>query len=95
MDITHLQDFLKALAGETRQRIMFSFHDERERTVSEVADAVGIAQPTASQHLAALRAGWTRAVQTRVKDGSIHPRPRQNPACAERAAHVLVAMLSR
>lgn len=57
-----LQDFLKALASETRQRILQLFADGQERTVNQVAGEVGIGQSTASEQLAQLRrSGLLRA----------------------------------
>ncbi|GIJ52391.1 hypothetical protein Val02_92770 [Virgisporangium aliadipatigenens] len=51
------QDFLKALASETRQQIMLLFAGGVELTVGEVADRCGIGQSTASEQLALLRRG--------------------------------------
>ncbi len=50
-----LQDFLKALASETRQRILQLFADGQERTVNQVAGEVQIGQSTASEQLTLLR----------------------------------------
>ena len=47
-------EFAKALADDTRQRIM-AFCCCQERGVSEIAEHVGVAQPTVSHHLAVLR----------------------------------------
>ena len=47
--------FLKALASEKRQEIMFLFLDRNEVTVNEVSDLVGIGQSTASEQLAILK----------------------------------------
>src|ERR687896_1743495 len=51
------QDFLKALANPTRQRIMLLFFRGAELSVSEVAERAGVGQPTASQHLSQLKRG--------------------------------------
>lgn len=57
-----LQDFLKALASETRQAILLLFVDGQERTVGQIADQVKLGQSTASEHLAILkRAGLLTA----------------------------------
>lgn len=57
-----VQDFLKALASETRQKILFLFADGRELAVGQVAQATGIGQSTASEHLTTLRrAGLLKA----------------------------------
>ncbi|MBB5805670.1 DNA-binding transcriptional ArsR family regulator [Saccharothrix ecbatanensis] len=53
----HSRRFLKALAGETRQQLMEAFSGNAELTVGQVAERAGIAQSTASEHLAMLREG--------------------------------------
>jgi DNA-binding transcriptional ArsR family regulator len=53
--IAEVQEFLRALASETRQRILFLFVDGQERTVSRVAEDARLGQSTASEHLAVLR----------------------------------------
>lgn len=46
-------DFLKAFGNEKRQEIFLSlFADGNEHNITEVAERVGIAQSTASEHLA-------------------------------------------
>jgi DNA-binding transcriptional ArsR family regulator len=52
-----LQDFLKALANPTRQRIMLLFFRGAELSVGQVAARAGVGQPTASEHLSQLRRG--------------------------------------
>jgi ArsR family transcriptional regulator len=47
-------DFAKAIADETRQKIMEACCC-RWRSVNELAEAAGVSQPTASYHLAILR----------------------------------------
>lgn len=47
-------DFLKSLASPVRLRILCRIAD-REGSVSELADALGVRQSVASQHLALLR----------------------------------------
>ncbi|MEH1130324.1 ArsR/SmtB family transcription factor [Micromonospora sp. CPCC 206061] len=51
------QDFLKAIASETRQQIMMLFAGGAELTVGEVADRCGLGQSTTSEQLAILRRG--------------------------------------
>jgi DNA-binding transcriptional ArsR family regulator len=51
------QDFLKALASETRQQIMMLFSGGTQLTVGEVADACGLGQSTTSEQLAILKRG--------------------------------------
>jgi len=52
--LTHPVEFAKALADDTRQKIM-AFCCCQERGVSEIVEHVGVAQPTVSHHLAVLR----------------------------------------
>ena len=47
-------EFAKALADDTRQRIM-TFCCCEERNVGEIAEHVAVTQPTVSHHLAILR----------------------------------------
>jgi DNA-binding transcriptional ArsR family regulator len=49
-----LNEFLAALADETRQRIL-TLLGEREMTVSELSEQFAVTQPTVSHHLAILR----------------------------------------
>ncbi|MDI6098830.1 metalloregulator ArsR/SmtB family transcription factor [Actinoplanes sp. NEAU-A12] len=70
------QDFLKALASETRQQVMLLFAGGRQLTVGEVADRCGMGQSTASEHLAILRRG---GLVTATRDGRL-VRYRADPA---------------
>jgi len=54
MVLTHPVEFAKALADDTRQKIM-AFCCCQERNVSEIVEHVRVAQPTVSHHLAVLR----------------------------------------
>ncbi|CAM3102848.1 HTH arsR-type domain-containing protein [Stackebrandtia soli] len=49
--------FLKALASETRQQILYAFVSGSTFTVGEVAERCGIGQSTASEQLGILRRG--------------------------------------
>lgn len=51
------QDFLKALASETRQSLLGLFVGGAELSVGEIADRAGLSQSTASAHLALMRRG--------------------------------------
>ena len=51
------QDFLKALASETRQQIMMLFAGGTQLTVGEVADGCGLGLSTASEQLSILKRG--------------------------------------
>jgi ArsR family transcriptional regulator len=52
--LTTLTEFTKAIADPTREKIMV-FCCCRWRSVGEVADHMGVTQPTVSHHLAILR----------------------------------------
>jgi DNA-binding transcriptional ArsR family regulator len=52
-----VRSFLKALASETRQEILFLFSGGEELTVGEVAERLSLAQSATSTHLATLRDG--------------------------------------
>ncbi|MBN8870758.1 MAG: winged helix-turn-helix transcriptional regulator [Solirubrobacterales bacterium] len=51
------QDFLKALASETRQSMLRLFVGGAELSVGEIADRAGLSPSTASAHLALMRRG--------------------------------------
>lgn len=51
------REFLRAVASESRQQILWLFTDGVARSVGEVAAEVGIGQSTASEQLAILRRG--------------------------------------
>lgn len=50
-----MQRFMKALASQTRQDVMFLFNDREELTVGDVAERLSLAQSAASVHLSTLR----------------------------------------
>ena len=52
---TDLLTFLKSLASESRLNIVLLFLDGQERTVNQIAEAVGLGQPATSEHLAVLK----------------------------------------
>lgn len=70
------QDFLKALASETRQQIMLLFAGGTQLTVGEIADACGLGLSTASEHLSILKRG---GLVLSTRDGKL-VRYRANPA---------------
>ena len=84
-----VQDFLKALASETRQQILLLFAGGEELTVGEVAGRLGIGQSTASQQLALLRRG---DILSRSRNGNtVHYRA--NAAGISRALEELQSYL--
>ncbi|USK87312.1 metalloregulator ArsR/SmtB family transcription factor [Peribacillus asahii] len=52
-----MHGFLKALASEKRQEIMFLFIDRSEVMVNQASELVGISQSMASEQLAILKRG--------------------------------------
>ncbi|MFB7936805.1 ArsR/SmtB family transcription factor [Streptomyces sp. NPDC056049] len=54
---TATADFLKALASETRQKVMQQFTGGVEVTVGEIAERCGLKPSTASEHLSLLHRG--------------------------------------
>lgn len=50
-----LLDFIKSIASETRINILFLFLDGQERTVSQIVEAIGLGQPTVSEHLTLMK----------------------------------------
>jgi DNA-binding transcriptional ArsR family regulator len=51
-----VREFLRGLASETRQNILFQvFADGQAHTVGQIAEAAGLGQSTASEHLAVLK----------------------------------------
>lgn len=67
-DIKPICEFVKALGSESRMKIMMSFLDGRERTVNELAEAVGLGQSTCSEHLAILRRAGVLVADRRGKE---------------------------
>jgi DNA-binding transcriptional ArsR family regulator len=80
-----IQEFLRALASETRQRILFQvFLDGQEHTVGEVAQAAKLGQSTASEHLAALRRAGI--LQARREGKEVYYRPDRSQILAQLGA---------
>ncbi len=50
-----LLDFVKAIASESRIKILMLFLDGQEWTVNQIAEAAGLGQPTTSEHLALMK----------------------------------------
>lgn len=71
-----LDDFIKAVAGETRQRIL-GMLQQSEMNVGELTEALGLTQPTISSHLVILRRAGL--VFSRREGKYIFYRP--NPVC--------------
>jgi DNA-binding transcriptional ArsR family regulator len=50
-----LLNFLKSLASESRLNIVLLFLDGQERSVNQIAEAIGLGQPATSEHLSILK----------------------------------------
>lgn len=74
-ELSELQDFLKALASETRQDILFLFATGQELTVGQVAERAGIGQSTASENLSILKRA--NIVQSRREGKTVFYTPNQ------------------
>ena len=81
-----LQDFLKALASDTRQRILQLFADGQERTVNQIAGEVQIGQSTASEQCTFLRRSGLLRARRDGKEVYYSPDPAR--------AHALLGQLS-
>lgn len=59
-----MQAFLKAIASDTRQRILLLFVDDQHLSVGQIAERADLGASTASEHLAILReAGLLQATR--------------------------------
>lgn len=65
--------FLKALASEKRQQIMFLFKDHAQLTVNEIAQLLDIGQSTASEHLAVLKRAGLLSSEKKGKEVFYYP----------------------
>jgi len=72
----NFDNFLRAMADETRQRIL-ALLQEREMSVTELNEHFAITQPTLSHHLAILR----RAKLVGLRHEGRQTFYRANPAC--------------
>ena len=52
---TEVLDFVKAIASESRIKMLLLFMDGQERTVNQIAETVGLGQSTTSEHLAIMK----------------------------------------
>jgi len=50
-----LYDFIRAIASESRIRILLLFMDGQERTVNQITQAVELGQSTTSEHLTTMK----------------------------------------
>jgi DNA-binding transcriptional ArsR family regulator len=68
-----LLDFTKAIGSESRIQILLLFLDGQERTVNQITEAVGLGQPTTSEHLAIMKRSGILAAEKRGKEVYYRP----------------------
>ncbi len=68
-----LVEFVKSLASESRMSILLLFLDGQERTVSQITEAVGLGQPTVSEHLAVMKRSGVLTSEKRGKEVYYRP----------------------
>lgn len=68
-----LLDFVKSIASETRLGILLLFLDGQERTVSQITEAIGLGQPTTSEHLAVMKRAGVLVSEKRGKEVYYRP----------------------
>lgn len=66
-------DFTKAIGSESRISILLLFLDGQERTVNQITEAVGLGQPTTSEHLAIMKRAGIFVAEKRGKEVYYHP----------------------
>jgi ArsR family transcriptional regulator len=68
-----LLDFTKAIGSESRIQILLLFLDGQERTVNQITGAVGLGQPTTSEHLAIMKRAGILEAEKRGKEVYYRP----------------------
>lgn len=68
-----LLDFTKAIGSESRIQILLLFLDGQERTVNQITEAVGLGQPTTSEHLAIMKRAGILEAEKRGKEVYYRP----------------------
>ena len=68
-----LLEFVKSIASETRMSILLLFLDGQERTVNQITEAVGLGQPTTSEHLAVMKRAGVLNSEKRGKEVYYRP----------------------
>ncbi len=66
-------DFVKSIASESRLNILLLFLDGQERTVNQISEAVGLGQPTTSEHLAVMKRAGVLVSEKRGKEVYYRP----------------------
>jgi DNA-binding transcriptional ArsR family regulator len=66
-------DFVKSIASESRLNILLLFLDGHEQTVNQISEAIGLGQPTTSEHLAVMRRAGVLTSEKRGKEVYYRP----------------------
>jgi ArsR family transcriptional regulator, arsenate/arsenite/antimonite-responsive transcriptional repressor len=66
-------DFVKSIASESRLNILLLFLDGQEQTVNQISEAIGLGQPTTSEHLAVMRRAGVLTSEKRGKEVYYRP----------------------
>ncbi len=85
-----LDDFIKAMADQSRQRILKLLEDG-EMIVQELTAHLGLSQPTVSYHLTRLR----QANLVTVRREGLRAYYRANPACVAECCRELLVHFNR
>ncbi len=84
-----LLDFIKAIASESRIKILLLFLDGQERTVNQIAEAVELGQPTTSEHLAIMKRAGVLVSEKQGKEVYYRPDREQIIRCLETLSTML------
>jgi ArsR family transcriptional regulator, arsenate/arsenite/antimonite-responsive transcriptional repressor len=89
--LSEVQEFLRALASETRQKILFLFATGQELSVGQVAQAIQISQSTTSEHLSMLRRAGLLQVRREGKEVYYRPNRARMLELAQQLTHYLAS----
>src|SRR5579859_1788821 len=68
-----LLEFVKSIGSETRMNILLLFLDGQERTVNQITEAIGMGQPTISEHLTVMKRAGVLTSEKRGKEVYYRP----------------------
>lgn len=68
-----LLDFVKSIGSESRMSILLLFLDGQERTVNQITEAIGLGQPTTSEHLSVMKRSGVLVSAKRGKEVYYRP----------------------
>jgi DNA-binding transcriptional ArsR family regulator len=82
-------NFIKAMASESRVKILLLFMDGQERTVNQITEAVGLGQSTTSEHLAIMKRSGLLVSKRQGKEVYYQPDRSQILHCLEKLSDFL------